>query len=54
MSTYGNLPVQSVADGCQPSPKTLLDCCRDAQEFMDEYDLDDGYDKALPDEGAWP
>ena len=26
-------------------PKTLLDCCNDAQEFLDEYDLNDGYDK---------
>ena len=25
-------------------PKTLLDCCKDAQEFMDEYDLNDGHD----------
>ena len=26
-------------------PKTLLDCCKDAQEFLDEYDLNDGFDK---------
>ena len=26
-------------------PKTLLDCCKDAQEFMDEYVLNDGHDK---------
>ena len=25
-------------------PKTLLDCCKDAQEFIDEYDLNDGHD----------
>ena len=25
-------------------PKTLLDCCKDAQEFMNEFDLNDGYD----------
>ena len=25
-------------------PKTLLDCCKDAQEFMDEYALNDGHD----------
>ena len=22
----------------------MLDCCKDAQEFMDEYDLNDGHD----------
>ena len=26
-------------------PKTLLECCQCAQEFLDEYDLNDGYDK---------
>ena len=26
------------------TPKTLLDCCRCAQEFVDEYDLADGLD----------
>ena len=26
-------------------PKTLLDCCQCAQDFLDEYDLNDGYDK---------
>ena len=45
---WDDLPVPSVADPTDANlvkPKTLLDCCRDAQEFMDEYDLDDGYDK---------
>ena len=23
----------------------MLDCCKDAQEFLDEYDLNDGFDK---------
>ena len=45
---WDNLPVPSVADATDTNlarPKTLLDCCKDAQEFMDEYDLNDGYDK---------
>ena len=45
---WDDLPVPSVADPTDANlvrPKTLLDCCKDAQEFMDEYDLDDGYDK---------
>ena len=25
-------------------PKTLLEHCKDAQEFMDEFDLNDGFD----------
>ena len=44
---WDNLPVPSVADPTDANlvkPKTLLDCCRDAQEFVDEYDLNDGYD----------
>ena len=45
---WDDLPVPSVADPADThlvKPKTLLDCCKDAQEFMDEYDLDDGHDK---------
>ena len=44
---WDNLPVPSVADPTDTNllrPKTLLDCCKDAQEFLDEYDLSDGYD----------
>ena len=44
---WDNLPVPSVADPTDTNmlrPKTLLDCCKDAQEFLDEYDLNDGYD----------
>ena len=45
---WDNLPVPSVADPNDTNllrPKTLLDCCQCAQEFLDEYDLNDGYDK---------
>ena len=45
---WENLPVPSVADPTDASflrPKTLLDCCRCAQEFLDEHDLNDGCDK---------
>ena len=45
---WDDLPVPSVADPTDANlvkPKTLLDCCKDAQEFLDEYDLNDGYDK---------
>ena len=45
---WDDLPVPSLADPTDTNlvkPKTLLDCCKDAQEFMDEYDLDDGHDK---------
>ena len=44
---WSNLPVPSVADPTDEnllSPQTLLECCRDAQEFLDEYDLNDGFD----------
>ena len=44
---WDDVPVPSVADPTDANlvkPKTLLDCCKDAQEFMDEYDLNDGYD----------
>ena len=44
---WSNLPVPSVADPTDENlvrPKTLLDSCKDAREFMDEYDLNDGHD----------
>ena len=44
---WSNLPVPSVADPTDANllrPKTLLECCKDAQEFLDEYDLNDGFD----------
>ena len=44
---WTNLPTPSVADPADTNfvkPKTLLDCCKDAQEFIDEFDLNDGYD----------
>ena len=44
---WSDLPVPSVADPTDANlvkPKTLLDCCKDAQEFMDEYDLNNGHD----------
>ena len=44
---WDNIPLPSVADPSEPrmmTPKTLLDCCRCAQEFVDEYDLADGLD----------
>ena len=44
---WDDLPVPSVADPTDANlikPKNLLDCCKDAQEFMDEYDLNDGHD----------
>ena len=28
-------------------PKTLLEHCKDAQEFMNEFDLNDGFDNGL-------
>ena len=45
---WTNIPVPSVADPNDTNllrPKTLLECCQCAQEFLDEYDLNDGYDK---------
>ena len=45
---WEDLPVPSVADPTDANlvkPKTLLDCCKDAHELLDEYDLNDGYDK---------
>ena len=48
MNICGLIPVPSVADPSETNllgPKTLLECCQCAQEFLDEYDLNDGYDK---------
>ena len=45
---WTDIPVPSVADPNETNlfgPKTLLECCQYAQEFLDEYDLNDGYDK---------
>ena len=45
---WENIPLPSVADPNDShllKPKTLLDCCNCAQEFLDEHDLNDGYDK---------
>ena len=45
---WTSIPVPSIADpnnGNLLKPKTLLDCCHCAQEFLDERDLNDGYDK---------
>ena len=41
------LPSPSVADPQEENllrPKTLLEHCKDAREFMDEFDLNDGFD----------
>ena len=54
---WDDLPIPSVADPTDANlvkPKTLLDC-KDAQEFLDEYDLNDGFDKGtLYIMGVWP
>ena len=45
---WDDIPLPSVADPTDANlvkPKTLLDCCKDAQEFFDEYDLNDSHDK---------
>ena len=45
---WADIPVPSIGDPNDANllkPKTLLECCQDAQEFMNEYDLNDGYDK---------
>ena len=47
---WTNIPVPSVADPSDTNllrPKTLLDCCQCAQDFLDEHDLNDGYDKGM-------
>ena len=44
---WENIPLPSIADPNDShllKPKTLLDCCRCAQEFIDEHDLGDGLD----------
>ena len=44
---WDNIPLPSIADPTEHrmmTPKTLLDCCRCAHEFIDEYDLGDGLD----------
>ena len=44
---WEDIPLPSVADQEEEKlmrPKTLLEHCRDAQEFMDEFDLNDGFD----------
>ena len=45
---WTDIPVPSIADPNDTNvfgPKTLLECCQCAQELLDEYDLNDGYDK---------
>ena len=44
---WTNIPLPSVADPEEENllkPKTLLEHCKDAQRFMDEFDLNDGFD----------
>ena len=44
---WTDTPVPSIADPNDTNllgPKTLLECCRYAQECLDEYDLNDGHD----------
>ena len=44
---WEDIPLPSVADPEDENllkPKTLLEHCKDAQEYMDEFDLNDGYD----------
>ena len=44
---WADIPLPSVADPQEESllgPKTLLEHCKDAREFMDEFDLNDGFD----------
>ena len=44
---WDDIPLPSVADPEDENllkPKTLLEHCKDAQEYMDEFDLNDGYD----------
>ena len=45
---WTDIPVPSIADSNNTNllgPKTLLEGCQSAQEFLDEYDLNDSYDK---------
>ena len=44
---WEDIPLPSVADPEEENllrPKTLLEHCKDAQEFMDQFDLNDGFD----------
>ena len=44
---WEDIPLPSVADPEEENlmrPKTLLEHCKDAREFMDEFDLNDGFD----------
>ena len=44
---WEDIPLPSVADPEEENllrPKTLLERCKDAQEFMDAFDLNDGFD----------
>ena len=44
---WKDIPLPSVADPEEENllkPKTLLEHCKDAQEFLDEFDLNDGFD----------
>ena len=44
---WEDIPLPSVADPEEANllkPKSLLEHCKDTQEFMDEFDLNDGYD----------
>ena len=44
---WKEIPLPSVADPDEENlltPKTLLEHCKDAQEYMDEFDLNDGFD----------
>ena len=43
---WDDFPLPSVADPEEENllkPKTLMEHCKDAQEFLDEFDLNDGY-----------
>ena len=47
MTACGRIFLPSVAAPDEENllrPKTLLEHCKDAQEFMDEFDLNDGFD----------
>ena len=44
---WEDIPLPSVADPDEENlmkPKTLLEHCKDAQEYMNEFDLNDGFD----------